>query len=155
MPTLGGDSVEAFVRKAEPLLRRALVARFGADQGREATADVLAWLIPRWSRIAGMSNPTGYAYRVAVNRTRRRLGRRRVLFPSVPADVELWVEPALPKALAALTPRQREVVVLVHGYGLTHREAADLLGISSSTIQNHVERGLAKLRANLGVPDNV
>jgi DNA-directed RNA polymerase specialized sigma24 family protein len=42
-------------------------------------------------------------------------------------------------------------VVLVHGYSYTHAEVADLLGLSRSSIQNHVERGLAKLRTHFEV----
>jgi DNA-directed RNA polymerase specialized sigma24 family protein len=46
------------------------------------------------------------------------------------------------------------VVVLVHAYGMSHSEAADLLGLKRSSIQNHLERGLEKLRTDLGVHDH-
>ena len=62
-----------------------------------------------------------------------------------------WVEPGLPGALNTLSARQRQVVVLVHGFEYTHQEVADLLGISRSSVQNHVERGLEKLRSKLEV----
>ena len=62
-----------FVLQAEPVLRRGLVARFGAHTGREAAVDVLSWAWPRWDRVVSMENPTGYLYRVAVNQTRRKL----------------------------------------------------------------------------------
>lgn len=101
-----------------------------------------------------MTNPAGYLYRVAVNQTRRRLRSKKRLFPAVPEAVEPWVEPGLPAALARLTTRQREAVVLVYGYGMSHAEVAALLGIGRSSVQNHVERGLAKLRAELGVHDH-
>jgi Sigma-70, region 4 len=42
-------------------------------------------------------------------------------------------------------------VVLVHGYGWTPREVAELTGIAPTSVQNHVERGLARLRAALEV----
>ena len=61
------------------------------------------------------------------------------------------VEPGLPSALAALPERQRIVVTLLHGYGWTMSEVADLLGTKKTTVQNHAERGMAKLRAALGV----
>jgi RNA polymerase sigma-70 factor (ECF subfamily) len=64
-----------------------------------------------------------------------------------------WVEPGLPNALNKLSARQRQVVVLIHGFEYTHQEVADLLGISRSSIQNHVERGLARLRSELEVTD--
>ncbi len=143
-----------FVSRAEPVLRRGLVARFGASNGREAAVDVLSWAWSRWDRIGTMENPTGYLYRVAVNQTRRKLVRKPVRFPDVPTSEEVWVEPKLPSALERLTSRQREVVVLVHAYGMSHSEAADLLGLKRSSIQNHLERGLEKLRTDLGVHDH-
>jgi RNA polymerase sigma factor (sigma-70 family) len=53
--------------------------------------------------------------------------------------------------LAALSARQRTVVVMVHGLGWTHREVAELLGLSTSSVQKHVERALEHLRHALGV----
>jgi DNA-directed RNA polymerase specialized sigma24 family protein len=143
-----------FVAQAEPILRRGLVARFGALTGREAAVDVLSWAWSRWDRIGTMENPVGYLYRVAVNQTKRRLMRRPIQFPVVPEGTEVWVEPGLPGALAHLTTRQREVVVLIHGFGMSHSETAELLGVKRSTIQNHLERGLEKLRNELGVHDH-
>jgi DNA-directed RNA polymerase specialized sigma24 family protein len=76
------------------------------------------------------------------------------------ADFEsfvLYAEPRLSRALTAalssLTERQRLAVMLVHGYGYTVREVADLTGIKPTTVQNHLVRGLARLRAKLGVTD--
>ena len=45
-------------------------------------------------------------------------------------------------------------VVLVHGYGYTLREVAALTGIRPTTVQNHLSRGLARLRLTLGVRDD-
>ncbi len=53
-----------FMIQAEPQLRRALVASFGADAGRDATADALAWGWEHWDRLREMTNPTGYLFRV-------------------------------------------------------------------------------------------
>jgi DNA-directed RNA polymerase specialized sigma24 family protein len=44
--------------------------------------------------------------------------------------------------------------VLVEGFEWTHREAAEVLGISASSVQTHLERGLAQLRRSLGVTWN-
>ncbi len=46
---------------------------------------------------------------------------------------------------------QRTVTVLVHGFGWTQREVAELLDVGLSTVQKHLERGLDKLRKALGV----
>ena len=60
-----------------------------------------------------------------------------------------WTEPKLAEALAQLTEHQRVSVVLVYGFEWHLREVGDLLGVKPTTIQNHVTRGLARLRAAL------
>jgi RNA polymerase sigma factor (sigma-70 family) len=52
--------------------------------------------------------------------------------------------------LARLSERQRLAVVLIHGYEWTHIEVANLVGVSVSTVQQHAERGMAKLRVAIG-----
>jgi DNA-directed RNA polymerase specialized sigma24 family protein len=141
---------EAFVREVEPRLRRALVAAYGFEDGRDATAEALAYAWEHWKRLSGMANPAGYVFRVAQSR-RPRTGRRPLFDTS--GWTELRFEPGLPGALAQLTMRQRLAVVLVHGYGYTLREVAELTGLRPTTIQNHAERGLARLRNALGVTD--
>jgi RNA polymerase sigma factor (sigma-70 family) len=56
--------------------------------------------------------------------------------------------------LRSLSQRQRTAVVLVHGFGWTLREVAEIMGTKITTVQNHVERGLAKLRTELGGDSN-
>ncbi len=60
-------------------------------------------------------------------------------------------EPGLEKALRGLSHQQRAAVLLVEALGLTYQEAADLLDVSRSSIQTHLERGLKRLRTDLGV----
>lgn len=152
-PESGPRSFEDFVREVEPALRRALVARYGAQTGREATIDALSYGWEHWDRISTMENPAGYLYRVGQTRARRSWPVRH-RFPATQRVEMPWVEPALPGALRSMSPKQRQTVVLVHGFGYTHAEVADLLGISRSTVQNHVERGLARLRERLEVHDD-
>ncbi len=139
---------ERFVADHEPKLRRALVSRYGSDVGREATAEALAYAWEHWDRIAAMENPAGYLYRVGQSSTRRLFTRRPHFPPAADAGMP-WVEPGLPGALTSLSSRQRQAVVLVHGFDYTLAEVADLIGISRTSVQNHLERGLSKLRASL------
>lgn len=144
------QSFAEFAQSSEPKLRRALVARYGADLGRELTAAALAYGWEHWKRVGNMDNPTGYLYRVGQSKSRKWF-RKTVAFPA-PADIGLpWVEPGLPDALKSLSANQRQAVVLVHGFGYTHAEVAEILGLARSSIQNHVERGLAKLRNHFEV----
>jgi DNA-directed RNA polymerase specialized sigma24 family protein len=140
----------AFFESAEPRLRRALVAAYGPDRGREAAAEALAFAWERWGEVRAMSNPIGYLYRVGQSRTRSR--KKRAVFDR-PDESEPWVEPGLAAALARLSERQRVAVVLVHGFGWTLRDVADLTGTATTTVQNHVERGLARLRRALEALD--
>lgn len=147
----GSAAFEEFFRETEPKLRRALVAAYGLEEGRDAAAEALAYAWEHWERLRDIANVAGYLYRVGQSRRRRR--RLPVLWET-PGWVEHRFEPGLPSALAALSQRQRVAVVLVHGYGYTLREVADLTGIKQTTVQNHAERGLAHLRARLGVNDD-
>jgi RNA polymerase sigma-70 factor (ECF subfamily) len=142
----------AFAHDIQDRLRHALVAAYGLDAGRDAAADALIYGWEHWDRIRQMDNPAGYLYRVGQRKAKRRR-HREALLPEVPDSTAPWVEPKLPAALSRLSRMQRVVVVLVHGYDVSHREAAGLLGISRGTVQRHLERGLARLRTELGVDD--
>jgi DNA-directed RNA polymerase specialized sigma24 family protein len=144
-----GSFVE-FARVAEPRLRYALVAAHGADRGCEAANDALVFGWSHWERVRHMANPVGFLYRVGERSARRRRAEPRPV-PVIPENRPPWVEPHLSAAMGALSPRQREVVVLVDAFEWTHREVADLLGIRLSSVQTHLERGLARLRDALGV----
>jgi DNA-directed RNA polymerase specialized sigma24 family protein len=138
----------AFVAVSEPRLRRALSAVCGAEGARDATAEGLTYAWQHWERVRAMKNPVGYVYRVARSRSRAR--KVRAPWPAIPSSLP-EVEPGLPAALARLPERQRVAVLLVHGWDWTPAEVADLLGVSVSTVRNHVARGLERLRNLLGV----
>jgi RNA polymerase sigma-70 factor (ECF subfamily) len=143
-----------FAEGAEPRLRRALCVASGRQTGLEATAAALEYAWEHWDRLRGMDNPVGYLYRVgrtAARREWRRRDRTAPLFDPVAVDRLPWVEPGLPGAVARLSEQQRIAVVLHHCFGWTHAEVADLLGIGPTTVQKHIERGMKKIRAALGV----
>jgi DNA-directed RNA polymerase specialized sigma24 family protein len=129
-----------------------IVAATGPERGRDATAEALAYGWEHWARVRRMANPLGYLYRVGQSRSRSR--KRRVL-TGRPNETDVWVEPRLLGALAGLSQRQRVVTILVHGFGWTMSEVAELTGVSLTTVQNHLERGLAALRSALEVREDV
>ena len=45
---------------------------------------------------------------------------------------------------------ERVAVILVHGFGWTMREVAELTGTKVTTVQTHLERGLRKLTHSPG-----
>jgi DNA-directed RNA polymerase specialized sigma24 family protein len=144
----------AFARNLEPRLRAALVVRFGPVRGREAAAETLAWAWEHWERLERVGNRGGYLYRVGCRRGLRWRWSRPLGAVAETVE-ETWVEPQLDAALASLTVMQRQAVVLIEAYGLTYAEVAALLGVSRSTVQVHVARGLTRLRRALGVVSDV
>jgi DNA-directed RNA polymerase specialized sigma24 family protein len=148
----GEETFRKFVADVEPRLRRAFIAAYGHDRGRDAAAEALAYAWENWKDVSEMANPAGYLYRVGRSRTRRpRHGAQ--LFTRPESEMP-WVEPALFDLLARMPERQRVAVCLVHGYGFTYQETAELMGVGLSTAQKHVERGLARLQRCLGVTDD-
>lgn len=68
------------------------------------------------------------------------------------ADQELLtneLQAAVDKALAKLPERPRDVFKLRRNDGLTTEQIAKLLGISPSTVENHMNRALNAIRKNL------
>lgn len=145
---------EQFFAAAEPRLRAALVARYGPSTGRAVTVDALSYAWEHWDRLSAMANPIGYLFRVGQSASRA-YARDEVPWTEAMNDVhhDSPFDPQLLPALAALPEQQRVVVTLVHGLGWTHRQAAELLEVSPSTIQTHVERAIVALRAALEVSD--
>jgi len=142
---------EAFVAELEPRLRRALIAVYGFERGREATAEALGWAWEHRTRLDRMNNSVGFLFRVGQSKTRQR--KEPVIFAR-PEYAEPLVEPGLGPALATLSERQRIAVVLVHGFSWTLREVAELTGLRVTTVQSNLERGLRNLRASLEVNDH-
>lgn len=146
------ESFTAFVKETEPRLRHGLVAAVGQERGLEATAVALAYAFEHWERIENMENPAGYLYRVG--RSRVPIERIRPNFAPVPVEQMPNVEPGLPAALRRLSEKQRVAVVMIYAYGWSREETASLMGLSISTVDTHLQRGLSKLRRLLGVIAN-
>lgn len=147
----GVDEFTAFVIEHESRLREALIAACGGEIGRDAAAEALVYGWDHWDRVGAMENPVGYLYRVGISRARKALSRRRPLFDPVEPTRIPDVEPRLPDALAALSERQRTVVVLIHCFQWTQSEVGEVLNLSKTTVQNHLERGMDSLRREIGV----
>jgi len=142
----------SFVERAARPLRQALIAAYGPDVGPEVTAEALAYGWEHWDRVGLMNNPAGYLYRVGQSRARRGVFRKPppLQIPDHP-DGNHWFEPGLTAAIADLSRKQRAAVVLVHGYGWSITEVAELWGVTFSTVKEHLERAMSKLRRKLRV----
>lgn len=149
------DGFEDFFRRIEPRLRSSLVASYGAEVGREATVDALTWAWRNWRRTRRMAHPLRYLFRVGQSAARRSLSKTDFVMPVLEqgSHSETWFEPRLLPTLRLLTFNQRVAVVLCYGMEWTQAEVAELLGVSTSTVQTHLERGMKKLREIMEVED--
>jgi DNA-directed RNA polymerase specialized sigma24 family protein len=143
-----------FDRIVAPLtdrLRRAFVARFGVEVGYDVHAETMAWAWQHRDQLGALTNPAGYLFRVGQSAARRhqRWSRGTGLFP-MDANASWADVPELDwdvlQALRKLKPKERVAVLLVHGYGFSYREVAELFDLTEANITNHIHRGLTKLR---------
>lgn len=142
---------ESWARDAHPQLRQALTAAFGPEVADDSANEALAIAWEQWPVLSLRPNPMAYTFGIARNRARRHARQPKQRFPAVEPAQLPHVEPGLPAAIETLSERQRTVIGLVHGYGWSLAEVAEVLGLSKSSVQNHNERGMARLRTALGV----
>jgi RNA polymerase sigma factor (sigma-70 family) len=152
--TESGDA-DSFAERLAPVmtrLRRVLVAQYGGEVGVEVAADAQAWAWAHQDRVDEATNPGGLLYRVAQSRTRshHRWRDRRAPIEMVPDHTVAETRPELVdlyRCLGRLNEKQRLAVVMVHAHGEPYDAVADLLGVSTAAVTNHVHRGLKKLRS--------
>jgi RNA polymerase sigma-70 factor (ECF subfamily) len=130
---------------AEDAVQEAFLAAWRSAERYDGRASVAAWLLT-------------FVHRRAVDLVRREETRRRTLAESatflvedvrdpVDVDVELADESrAVHRALAQLTPVQREVVGLAYYGGLSQSEIAERLGVPLGTVKSRTAVALERLR---------
>lgn len=152
------DPFEDRIAETMTRLRRVLVAQYSGEVGIEVAADAQAWAWANQDRVLEARNPGGLLYRVAQSRARthHRWMDRRAPIEMVPEDVVAEVRPELVdlyRCLGRLNVKQRIAVVMVHAHGERYDTVADLLGVSTAAVTNHVHRGLKKLRSMMEETD--
>jgi len=126
------------------------------DRGRaeEVTQDAFVRLYERWRGVFAIEHPEAWVRQVAVRAAIRRAQRERFipLLRDVPetAAVDHVPDVDLARALATLPPRQRAAVALFYLEDRPVNEVAGLLGVSASTVKQHLFRARARLAAVLG-----
>lgn len=124
-----------------------------ADLAREATDEAMTRAYQHWARVRQMGNPPGWIYRVALNWSRTQLRRRAASARLLPRKMEHQsdpvVEPGLVAALAQLSMRHREVVVLRYLLDWSELEIAAALGVPRGTVKSRLHRALAHLRREM------
>ena len=147
---------EAFFRQEQGRLLRALVVvTRDAYQAEELTQESFVRVWERWDRVSSMQDPTGYVFRVALNRhfqVHRRAVRaaRRCLTIEPGPDPLDAVESRdiLARALLELPARQRAALVATEFLGMDSVAAANAMGIRPGTVRRLTSQARARLASN-------
>lgn len=137
--------------RQQTLLRTAVLLTGDRHRAEDLVQEALTAVATRWGRLA-LQDPDAYARQVVVRRNISwwRKHRREVVLAEVdrgPADgVLVDRRLLLDRALAALAPRQRAVVVLRFYLDLSERDTADALGVSVGTVKSQTHLALRRLR---------
>ena len=126
------------------------------DRGRaeEVTQDAFLRLCERWRGLQAVEYPEAWVRRVAVRNAVRSAQQTR-LHQAPPPDDEgqpTWDDPPdvdLARAVASLAPQQRAAVALFYLDDLSVEDVAHHLGVSTSTVKQHLYRARARLAALL------
>ena len=153
-----------FVReRSHALLRSAFLLTGDQHLAEDLVQEALARTHRAWSRLEKPSNAEAYARKVMYH-AQVSLWRRPKVAESLPGDdlerhggsIDDPAEAAvrritLQRALLSLSPKQRAVIVLRYFEDHTEVEAAQMLGVSVSTVKTQCGRALDRLRTL--VPD--
>jgi RNA polymerase sigma-70 factor (ECF subfamily) len=145
---------EDFYRSSRPALVRALSLTVGdIDLASEAIDEGMTRAYQRWLLVQGLDSPSGWVYRVSLNWALSVLRRRRFgggrLFDAGTVDQPATAEPAIRRALEALDPKHRAVVVCRYLLGWSEAETATALGLRPGTVKSRLHRASKTLRTEL------
>ena len=157
------SAFETFYQRWFPSVARsmALVVQ-DVESGKEIAQDGFRKAWERWPRLSSPDHARNFVFQVSLNEARSLLRHRRRarLLRSDRSDTVADVAGgttdriAVFHALAALTSRERECVVLVDYLGYDSGAAAKIVGTRPSTVRVQLARGRAKLRDLLGESDD-
>ena len=154
------DFAEFYRKSKDECLFAVLVSVGDRDTAQDLVAEAFARAWARWRTVGGHPAPAAWVVRTALNAhvSRWRRHRREVPLadPGVLADRPAAgetsdgpVDPRIMAALLRLPERQRQVVALRLFLDLDTARTAAALGIAPGTVQAHLGRAIAALRADL------
>ncbi|TVR59970.1 MAG: sigma-70 family RNA polymerase sigma factor [Gemmatimonadales bacterium] len=158
-----GAMDEVIRRFWEPLVSYASDLVDGRDAGEDVVQEVLVRIWQRRESWTPTHQLQAFLYRAtrneALNRRRGRgralrlLDRLPVFRRSAPSPEEVTDERRLARvvreAIDGLSPRRREIFILSRFHGQTHREIAQVMGISPQTVANQMNSAIRQLRESL------
>jgi RNA polymerase sigma-70 factor (ECF subfamily) len=169
---LAQDTCEASILYRElrkPLLRYLVCIGLMPDEAQDVVQDAFVSLQKHVASGGSQKNMRGWLYRVAHNaaRNRQKSFQRRfteALDETLDRHFDAFIDEATPekaviekekfrslaKAARLLTDSERECLLL-RGGGLRYREIGEVLGLSTSTVGDTVERAIRKLAEKCNV----
>lgn len=153
------EDFRAFVAGRSPaLLRTAYLLTGDRGLAEDLLQSTLARAYRHWGRVSRAGNPEAYVRKILLNERRtwwRRHGNRELVSdalpdrggPDEPAAVD--ERDALWRALLAMPPRTRAVLVLRYWEDLSEADTAAVLGCSAGSVKSQASRGLRRLQALL------
>jgi RNA polymerase sigma-70 factor (sigma-E family) len=146
------DFEEYVAARGSALLRTAYLLTGNTHDAEDLVQIALEKLVPKWASLRG--NPDAYVRKVLhnehINRWRRRRWREVLTSehhePSIEADTP---DVDLQRALSALPPRQRAIVVLRYYEDQSIEQTAHVLGISAGTVKSTCNEALKRLNRDV------
>jgi RNA polymerase sigma factor (sigma-70 family) len=143
-----------------PLVKLAALLAQDTNLAEELVRDSFVAMHSAWRRLADSDRALSFLYRSIVTRCRSQLRQRMAggkslpqLVPGMPAAdpaaIIALAHPDLASALRALTPRQREVLILLYYADLPEAQTAAAMRISKSAVKSHAAAAVSSLRAEL------
>jgi RNA polymerase sigma factor (sigma-70 family) len=152
---------DVFEAERGSLLRALYLLTGNPEEAEEVMQDAFLAVWERWDRVATMEDPAGYLYRTALNKQRNRVRRairiaRRSFGRANGGDLFASIDErdALARALARLSPRRREAVVLTGFLDLSSHESARLMGVTDVTVRRLAQDARQELRRALTEADD-
>jgi RNA polymerase sigma-70 factor (ECF subfamily) len=133
---------------AEDLAQEAGVRLLRAARG-EAIREPRAWLFHAGANLARDALRRRMTVDAAAPELRHDAATSAAVTPDEQASVDEELG-ALARAIEALPPQARRILVMARVEGLSHKQIARQLGIAAKTVENHVGRAVASLARTLG-----
>jgi RNA polymerase sigma-70 factor (family 1) len=161
-----------FSAYADPLAAFVYGLLKSREDAQEVVQDLFLWIWEHRDRWEFPGQLRSYLYRAARNRAISRIRHRRVenyfqlrsethasevptrrtaVLPEAPDRLEAAdLSACVSRAISELPERARQVFLLIRQHHMSYAPAAEVMQISPKTVENHMARAFAGLRAALG-----
>ena len=126
-------------------------------EAEEIAQEAFVRILERWDRVRAVDDPTAYLFRTAMNVFRKRyrrallsLRRAAAIAPRDDFVERIEAQDLVVRAIAQLSRDQRAALIVTSLLGYSSDEAAQILGVRSSTVRARATRARTALRVAIG-----